>query len=354
MPGGPPLLGLTVVDLSSTLPGPYCSQLLADLGARVIKVERPGAGDPLRELMPAMFAAFNRGKRSVTADLKEQAGRDAVLELAAGADVVIEGFRPGVATRLGVGPEAVRGRNSRAVYCSISGAGATGPLRDAPGHDVNYLGRAGALTTLAGEATETPFLPYADLATGALAAVAVLAALRRRDETGEGAFIDLGMLDVSVTWALSRHAGDAMGVSPAHTVLRAGDGRWFTLGAIEDHFWDRFAALAGDDRLLDARFATHAARVEHGAELTALLEEVAATRPADAWLTACDQADVPAGPVAATFDEVLDDAHQRERGIVGRDRDGALAVAFPARWDGDTLTAGAGAPGLGSPITRER
>jgi crotonobetainyl-CoA:carnitine CoA-transferase CaiB-like acyl-CoA transferase len=334
-----PAAGIRVLDLSTTLPGPYCTQLLADLGAEVVKVERPDGGDYLRELMPAMFAAFNRGKGSVAIDLKDEAARERFYALLAQADVVVEGFRPGVAARLGVDAETVRARNPRIVYCSISGAGQTGPLARRPGHDANYLGLSGALTTPDGP-TEVPWLPYADLGAGALGAVAILAALLRRTETGLGATIDLGMLDVCVTWALSRHAGggDEANVSPAHTVLVGSDGRAFTLGAIEDHFWTRFCDVAGEPRLRDTRFLAHEGRARHRGQLAALLREVAATRPAAEWVEACTEADVPALPVPASFAEVLADEQVRARGILG--------AAFPALVDGAVWSAGSEAPEL--------
>jgi crotonobetainyl-CoA:carnitine CoA-transferase CaiB-like acyl-CoA transferase len=345
-----PLDGLRVLDLSATLPGPYCTQLLADLGARVTKVERPDGGDHLRELMPAIFASFNRGKGSVALDLKDADGLDSFYRLVDETDVVVEGFRPGVAARLSVDAQTVRARRPAIVYCSISGAGQTGPLAGQPGHDANYLGTSGALTSPDGP-TPLPWLPYADLAAGALAAVAVLAAVHRRRDTGVGATIDLGMLDVCTTWAVARHAGgsDELNVSPAHAVLVGADGRAFTIGAIEDRFWDAFAGLAGDERLHDERFRTHEGRARHRRELSTLLEEVARTRPAGEWVALCHAADVPAGPVPETFAEALAQEQVAARGIV-RALAGGLAVAFPAYVDGETLSAGARPPDLGDGV----
>jgi crotonobetainyl-CoA:carnitine CoA-transferase CaiB-like acyl-CoA transferase len=333
-----PLDGIRVLDLSATLPGPYCTQLLADLGA------------------------FNRGKRSVALDLKASGDRERLYELLTEIDVVVEGFRPGVAARLGVDAQSVRGRHERIVYCSISGAGQTGPLAAAPGHDANYLGMSGALTSSDGP-TPVPWLPYADLGSGALAAVAILAALLRRRETGTGATIDLAMLDVCVSWAVSRHAGggDELNVSPAHTVLIGSDGRAFTLGAIEDRFWSAFCEVAEDERLSDARFATHKGRARHRVELAALLAEIAATRPATEWLEACAAADVPAGPVAESFEEALSLEQIADRGIVrllgdelesGSDPESSqgltprLLLSFPAVFDGNLLSAGTDVPPL--------
>ena len=343
----PPLAGLGVLDISTTLPGPYCTQLLADLGAEVTKVERPDGGDYLRGLMPAMFAAFNRGKRSVALDLKNPDDVGTFYGLVDEADVVVEGFRPGVATRLGVDAATVRARRPSIVYCSISGAGQTGPLATAPGHDANYLGMSGALSSPDGP-TPLPLLPYADLGAGALAAVSILAGLLRRRETGEGATIDLGMLDVCVSWAVSRHAGggDEQNDSPAHAVLIGSDGRAFTLGAIEDRFWAAFCEIAGEERLRDPRFRLHEGRAQHRAELSALLAEVARTRRADEWVAVCATADVPAGPVPTAFPEALQLEQIAVRGIVREVAD-SLAIAFPALWDGETLSAGSRTPALG-------
>src|SRR5437899_9756518 len=187
------LAGLRVLDLTVWRPGPYATQLLAEIGAEVLKVEPPG-GDPMRAY-PDLFASLNANKRSLVLDLKDRAGRARLLELAADADVVIEGFRPGVAERLGAGYEHVRAVNPRAIYCSISGMGQDGPLRLAPGHDLNYQAWAGVLAP-DGAAPVVPAVPVADLAGGMAAALGVCAAVVRRLVTGEGERIDVAMGDV--------------------------------------------------------------------------------------------------------------------------------------------------------------
>ena len=209
-----PLAGLTVLDLSRLLPGGFCSLLLADFGADVIKVEDTGMGDYIRWSPPyyegaeessrsALFLSLNRGKRSIRLDLKTDAGRAALLRLAGDADVVLESFRPGVMDRLGVGYERLREVNPRLVYCAITGYGQNGPNRDRSGHDMNYLG-LGGLLGLTGETDGPPVQAagqIADLGGGALmAAVGILVALRERDRSGEGQLVDCSMFDGALSW----------------------------------------------------------------------------------------------------------------------------------------------------------
>ncbi|MPZ28258.1 MAG: CoA transferase [Micromonosporaceae bacterium] len=346
-----PLEGTRVVDLSAALPGPYCTQLLADLGAEVVKVERPGGGDYLRLLMPGVFRQFNRGKQSVVLDLKDDADRATFWRLLESADVLLEGFRPGVMTRLGLSADQVRRRLPRLVYCSISGWGQAGPLAKVPAHDLNYLGAVGALhDPLTGEVSGQPTMLVADLAAGMAAAAAILAALLSRAHTNEGATIDLAMADVVMQWAMATHAAQAGGddataeISPAHGVFRTADGRLVTLGAIEDHFWDRFCAIAQDPRLSDPRFRTHARRNRAFATVRRLLEEVMCSRTAAEWITIAQDADVPILPVH-TFAEALDQPHFKERAMIVPAGDGGpLRTGFPARWDGALLTAGTTTP----------
>src|SRR5437763_5738027 len=209
-----PLEGLRVLDLTRLLPGGFCSLLLADFGADVIKVEDTGPGDYVRWAPPfydgaeqtarsALFLALNRGKRSIRLDLKSSGGRDALLRLARGADVLLESFRPGVLDRLGVGYETLRQDNPRLIYCAITGYGQDGPNRDRSGHDMNYLG-LGGLLGLTGEPGGPPVQSagqIADVGGGALmAAVGVLIALRERERSGEGQFVDSSMFDGALSW----------------------------------------------------------------------------------------------------------------------------------------------------------
>ncbi|MBZ0253764.1 MAG: CoA transferase, partial [Candidatus Methylomirabilis sp.] len=203
-----PLEGVRVLDLTRLLPGPFATMILADLGAEVVKVEEPGRGDYTRWNRirvgdtSAYFLAINRGKKSVALDLKKPAAREALLRLARSADVLVETFRPGVMDRLGAGYEAARAANPRLVYCSLTGYGQTGPYRDLPGHDNNYLGYAGLLS-VTGERGGPPRLlgtQVADLGGAQMTAIAILAALRHRDRTGEGQYLDAALMDAGLYW----------------------------------------------------------------------------------------------------------------------------------------------------------
>ncbi|MDQ3769009.1 MAG: CoA transferase, partial [Actinomycetota bacterium] len=224
-----PLEGVRVLDLSRLLPGGFCSLLLADFGADVVKVEDTAMGDYIRWAPPyhegaqdsaksALFLSLNRNKRSIRLDLKSEAGRDVLLRLVRDADVLLESFRPGVLERLGVGWERLRQENPGLVYCPITGYGQDGPLRDRPGHDINYLALVGLLG-LTGEADGPPVQSagqIADIGGGALmAAFGILAALRHRDLTGEGQMVDVSMADGALSWlamVAARHLAE--GVTP--------------------------------------------------------------------------------------------------------------------------------------------
>ncbi len=307
------LEGVRVLDLSIWRPGPYCTQLLVELGADVVKVEPPG-GDPMR-VFPDLFADLNAGKRSVEVDLKVDAGRAAVLGLAADADVVVEGFRPGVAARLGVGPDDVRAVNPRVVYCSISGYGQDGPLAQVPGHDVNYQSWAGVLEPSAGQPPVLPRPPIADLAGGAYAALAVCAALVK----GEGEVVDVAMTDVLASWTGAvpplRLPDDTLlgGRVAGYGIYATADGGWISLGVLsEDHLWSALARATGLDDTADLDFPTRAEQYE---DLEARLVEAVAARPRDELVAALEPVGVPVAPVLSQA-EVLEAETFRARGLV--------------------------------------
>jgi crotonobetainyl-CoA:carnitine CoA-transferase CaiB-like acyl-CoA transferase len=235
-----------VVDFSTTLPGPYCSSLLARLGASVTCLEPPG-GDSLRTMQPAAFESVGRGKNSVVVDLKDPAARDFALGLVDDADVVLEGWRPGVAARLGVGPETCLARNPRLVYCSISGYGATSPLASRPGHDLNFVAEAGAT-----ELCDPGGFPVADLTAGMMAAVRVLAAVLWARQTGTGAFVDVSAAGAVRDWVNAIGGAQApefvagVGRMPHYGVFPTADGRLLALGvAGEDHLWSELVTALG-------------------------------------------------------------------------------------------------------------
>jgi alpha-methylacyl-CoA racemase len=281
---GQPLTGLLVVDLTRYLPGPYASRELQRLGARVVRVEPP-EGDPMRQTAPAWDVALNAGKESVALDLK--ADPSLAQALLARADVVLEGFRPGVADRLGVGPADAP---ETTVYCSITGFGADGAHAARAGHDLNYLGWAGML---ADTAPGMPPLQPADLAAGALGAVAeVLAALLERERSGRGARLTLSMTHNSHRLVSHRLGGDPVprlltGGAACYGIYGTADGRHLTVGALEPKFWRRLLELVGLPELAERQFEPRLPE----------LEAALASRPLAEWLELFEGEDVCVGPV---------------------------------------------------------
>src|SRR2546428_5245726 len=253
--------GVRVLDVTRVLTGGYCTRVLADVGAAVTKVEVSTRGDPIRSLPngEAYFEALHHGKPVVQIALKTEAGRARLLELAETADVLLEGFRPGVMDRRQVGWDQLRAVNPRLIYCSITGYGSSGSLRDRAGHDLNYLARSGALSVMP-RANGVPMIPgvqTADLAGGMMAAIAVLGALVERQQSGRGRRLDVSMTDVAKSWlVLQRGAFDAgvpmlnlVGGLPCYHVYRAADGL-LTVGALEPTFWRTFCEAIGREDLV--------------------------------------------------------------------------------------------------------
>ncbi len=315
-----PLHGLRVVSLAEQYPGPYATLLMADLGAEVILVERPGQGDPARAF-PGFHAALNRNKRAVAIDLKGEEGRGALRALLADADVMLEGFRPGTMARLGFGYEDVARFNPRLVYVSISGFGQDGPYRDRPAHDLSYQAIAGLLFGQArsGQLTPPGDLAIGDLASAMFAALGTLAALHQRSRTGRGQYVDVSMTDGLVSWMSVFLAPQMNGqpladiaAEPAYGAFRCGDGKLLTLSiAHEDWFWSALCAL------LDMPDAAPLRRPERVAQFDALRERIAralAQGPRDAWAARLDEAAIPWGPVN-DLHEVVEDPHFVARGL---------------------------------------
>jgi alpha-methylacyl-CoA racemase len=332
---GLPLAGLKVLDLSRLLPGGFCSLLLADLGADVLKVEDTGMGDYVRWAPPyvegaeasarsALFLSLNRNKRSIRIDLKSDDGRDVLLRLAREHDVLLESFRPGVLDRLGVGYERLKRENPGLVYCAISGYGQDGPARDRSGHDMNYLGLNGVLG-LTGEAGGPPVqasAQIADLGGGALmAAVGILAALRERDRSGEGQLVDVSMFDGSLAWlAMTAAQMLAEGRAPRRGELMlsgsvlcyrpyaCADG-WVTLGALEPKFWQAWCRGVGREDLIERQFDPP------GSDAHRAVEEVFASRTRAEWQAFASEHDCCLEPVL-DLDEALDSELVRAREMV--------------------------------------
>jgi alpha-methylacyl-CoA racemase len=330
-----PLEGLRVLDLSRLLPGGFCSLLLSDFGADVVKVEDTGMGDYIRWSPPhhegaeqtagsALFLSLNRGKRSVRVNLKSEEGREVLLRLVRDSDVLLESFRPGVLDRLGVGYERLREENPGLVYCAISGYGQDGPFRDRSGHDMNYLGLVGLLG-LSGDAEGPPVQAagqIADLGGGALmAAFGILTALRERDRTGEGQFVDVSMADGSLSWLAMvaaqyladgqvprRGEGTLNGGLVCYRPYRCADG-WVTLGALEPKFWQAWCRGVGREDLVERQFE------RPGSPTHAEVEAVFAERTRDEWQAFASEHDCCLEPVL-DLDEALDSELVRARGMV--------------------------------------
>lgn len=310
-----PLEGVRVLDFSRVLSGPYASMMLADLGADVVKIEDPRGGDDTRSFGPPFvdgvstyYLSINRGKRSVTLDLKHPEDLQTALRLAAVADVVLENFRPGVMARLGLGADKLRALNPRLVYCAISGFGQGS---DRAGYDLVVQGLSG-IPSITGEPGGPPLksgASVADLVTGLNAAQGILAALVRRGRTGEGALVDVPMIDGQLAmltyhasnWLNARRAPARMGnqhpsIHP-YSCFPTSDG-WLNLAIGNDRLWVSFCQAAGvPDWATDVRFATNRARVENRAALDEVLFPMMASKSRAAWQALLDEAGVPAGPM---------------------------------------------------------
>jgi crotonobetainyl-CoA:carnitine CoA-transferase CaiB-like acyl-CoA transferase len=375
------LSAVRVLDLTQLLPGPYATQLLRDMDAEVVKVERPDGGDPGRSFgapdpeadEPAtgpdgepveyesspLFDVVNRGKRSVTLDLSADAGRETFLDIAAEADVVVEQLRPGVVDRLGIGDEDVRAVSPEVVYCSLSAYGQTGPGSERVGHDLNCAGAAGLLDMTRPEPGTAPVLPgfpVADMAGGLFAALSVVSALLSRElGTGDGEYLDVSMTDAVLS--LSQIvAGPAMagqeqrpgetvltGVYPCYGVYECADGRYVTLATLEERFWETFCQTIDRPDLADDHMADDAETRER---VRRELADRFRQRPRAAWLEDLAGVDAMVGPVS-TVSEAFEDSHLRTRAVV-QAVDGLLRRAvFPVQSSDDPPRTTAPPPALG-------
>lgn len=336
MPTKPGALdGIRVIDLTSHLSGPYCTMILADLGADVIKVERAGSGDDSRRIPPHTdgegwpFMLNNRNKRSVALDLKDPAQLNLCADLAAGADIFVENFRPGTIDRMGLGYETLSKTNPRLIFCSISGFGQTGPLRDRGGFDLMTQAMSGLMSVCGPEDGPPHRLPVAisDIAAGMFAAIGILGALEARHRTGRGQRVDAALYDAAVAMGVYEAASYfATGVPPQrlgqghrgavpYQVFQTADG-WLTIGANVQHLWERFCRVIGRPELLaDPRFASNAERVKNRAILVPLLEAVMRTKPSRDWIAALEAEGIPVGPVQ-TYDQVFADPQVLAREMV--------------------------------------
>jgi crotonobetainyl-CoA:carnitine CoA-transferase CaiB-like acyl-CoA transferase len=353
------LNGIVVVDFSHVMAGPYASHLLRLQGAEVIKIEAPGVGDAMRNYgadrrydgMSPAFVGVNAGKKSLTLNLKDAAAREAARRLIARADVVLENFRPGVMARLGLDYESVRSLQPRMIYCSVSGYGQQGPRRDWPAID-NIVQATSGMMALSGEPGDAPMrvgFPAVDTLTGQTAALAIVAALLRRERTGEGQFIDVAMFDASLAFmtsavvpylvagqALERTGNVGYSGQPTSAVFTASDGRHISLGVVQQH---QFVALANvlhrDSWLTDARYSTADLRRKHTHDLQAELAAIFKTASAEAWESHLSAAGIPCGMVRDVTEAVALSG-LRERGVTLPLR----VPSLPSRQDVEIVNAG--------------
>jgi crotonobetainyl-CoA:carnitine CoA-transferase CaiB-like acyl-CoA transferase len=337
-----PLSGLLVLDFTTLLPGPLASLMLAEAGAEVIKIERPG-GEDMRHFAPAIdgesvpFAMLNRGKQVLTLDLKNQADRDKLIPLLKRADILIEQFRPGVMARLGLGYDEVRKINPKLIYCSISGYGQSGSRADEAGHDINYIGNTGVLDLQPGP-LHRPVVPpvlVADIAGGSFPAVInILLALRARDQSGQGCHLDIAMTDAMFTFAWYALALGAaakfpksgemwlVGSSPRYQLYPTKDGKIVACGAIEQKFWDSFVAAIG----LPAEFGDDK---RNPAATRDAVAKLIAAKTADEWRPLLATADCCV-TIVMPLEEALRDPHFVGRGLFAHKIETASGKTIPA------------------------
>ena len=353
------LEGVRVISLAHQYPGPYATLLLADLGAEIIVVENPAGGDPARS-QPGFHAALNRGKASVALDLKDPAARDAFLRLTARADVVLEGFRPGTMSRLGLDYETLRELNPGLVYVSISGFGQTGPYRDRPGHDLTYQAEAGMLHDydIGGGPRPPGPLAIGDLSAGLFAVQAVLLGLLRRATGGEGGYHDVSMFDGLVS-LLTAHispvangtGGAGFAAEPGYGVFTTADGHAIALGvAHEDHFWRRLCEVVG---LKGEAALSREARLAQGERLGGVIAAVVVQDDAATWEKRLTAADVPFGRVRS-LDEMPQHGQARARSLFPPLADGRATGQIGVRnpLADPALVAPGPAPALGADTVR--
>jgi formyl-CoA transferase len=380
MPG--PLSHIRVLDLSRVLAGPWCGQNLADLGAEVIKIERPGTGDDSRAFGPpwlkdrsgrdtkesAYFASANRGKKSVTVNLSKPGGQDIVRSLARQSDVLIENYKVGDLARYGLGYEDLKKIHPRIIYCSVTGFGQTGPYRERPGYDFMIQGMGGVMS-ITGERDDLPGggpqrvgIPIADIMTGMYATVAICAALAHRETSGAGQHLDLALLDTQVgvlanqgmnflaTGQPPGRIGNAHPNIVPYQPFRTKDGD-VILACGNDNLFNKFCEMAGCQHLAsDPRFSTNSKRVENRDAITALLAEIFRKRTTKEWCDALEAAGVPNGPIN-NLKQVFDEPQVAARGM-RIELEHPLAgkvplIASPMKFSGTPLEHRAAPPTLG-------
>ncbi len=343
----PPLHGIRVADFSELLPGPFLTQSLVELGAAVIKIERPPKGDLVRTTSPGLFKSVNRGKQSLTLNLKNEEDRNKARDLIKTCDILIEGYRPGVMKRLAMDYETLSEKNKRLIYISLSGFGQEGPLSQVPGHDLNYLAQAG-ITSIGGDPDQAPNhafgLPVADLAGATYGLSAITTALFQRERTGEGQYIDLSLTDCVFHWLNARRGPfnhnnitdlQAQRTSaltrPAYGVYQCKDGA-ITIAALEGHFWKALVRTLELEQFSGPEYETLQARTEACREINDTLSKTFATMSTMEAINLLLENDIPATKVL-TIEEAENSEHTIARNLMVETPAGKLA-RFPIRIKG--------------------
>lgn len=322
-----------VLDLTRLLPGPYCTMILADFGADVIKIEEPGVGDYAREEYPrvdedsAVFHSLNRNKKSVCLNLKSDEGKEKFLKLVEESDVVVESFRPGVMKRLGLDYDRLKEVNPRIIYCAITGYGQTGPYVNKPGHDVNYISYAGLLGMI-GERNRKPLIPaaqMADIGGGAYpAAVGILLALFARERTGRGQLVDISMMDGMINWLPSilpaflisnqypkRGEFFLSGGLACYEVYQTKDDKWISVGALEAKFWEPFCRTIGKEEFIDQINAP----IDVQDQMKVEIQKIFLERTQDEWMEIFSEIDSCIAPVHS-LEEMIEDPQVKAREMI--------------------------------------
>lgn len=331
------LNGIRIVDLSRLLPGPYCTRLLADMGAEVIKVEEPDRGDYLRSLAPhedsvsVAFELLNRGKKSIALNLQTTQGKQILERLVSTADVFLESFRPGTTERLGCDFDKVRGVNPRIVYCSLTAFGQTGSYSDLPGHDINALALSGFLSLNGTSEPVVPALQVGDLAGGMLAALTITTALFARQQRNEAQYIDASMLDTLLSWLtiplalhLDQNTSMLAGKLPFYHLYRTKDSSFLSIAAIEPQFWEGLCRIIRRPDLIPDQYSPEPRRTE----VTEALQSIFETKTSVEWFQLMHENKLPCTPLL-DLDQVVKDRHVHERKmILEKKRTGTGPMAY--------------------------
>ncbi|WP_158232283.1 MULTISPECIES: CaiB/BaiF CoA-transferase family protein [Sporosarcina] len=337
------LEGIRVVDLTNLLPGPFATNILAELGAEVVKVERPDGGDPVRQMIPGLYETLNSRKESLTLDLKNEEDKGVLRELLQGSDVLIEGFRPGVMDRLGFSKNEVAKLNPDLIYCSISGYGQSGPYRDVPGHDLNYLAVSGVLG-ISGQPNGGPEaaggIQIADLAASLYATISVLGALLNKARShSSGVYIDVSLVESALALMSPRiveyyarnepRKSDFMGRGAYGTYLTK-DGQYISIACVEEKFWETFCETVGmKEFMLDNLFNSWTKRMEKAEIINRRIETIIVKKTLSEWLSIFGEVDLPVSRVN-TINDLSKDPHLKYRNAISIEGE-RVEIPFPAK-----------------------